>query len=165
VAAVMIPPVRGAGDRSRNATVITFQPNSLHLRGARHARPLQVEDHLAPRSAAANKRISRCGRIQRLRVIFHGAGNQRRLTGVADPGSTGPPHSHIACFCKFEQAVVFGIPRQRESAAREGNLRSGARRSRRQMRKMRLGFHPRRDGIKCAKYLRVNMISSDTPRR
>src|SRR5262249_62011153 len=88
VAVVMISPVRGAGARSRNAAVTTFQLNSLHLRGARHARPSQVEDHLAPRSGAANKRFSRCGRIQRLRVIFHGAGNQRRFTGVADAGST-----------------------------------------------------------------------------
>jgi hypothetical protein len=61
---------------------------------------------------AKRRRVSLCGRIQRLRVVFHVAGNQRRFAGVADPGSTGPPHGHIACFCKFEQALVFCIPRQ-----------------------------------------------------
>ena len=67
----------------------------------------QVEDHLTPRSAAANKCVSLRGRIQRLGVVVHVAGNQRRFAGVADPGSTGPPHRHIACFCKFEQTLVF----------------------------------------------------------
>jgi hypothetical protein len=38
VAVVMIPPVRGSGDWSRNATS-TFQLKSLHLRGMQHGRP------------------------------------------------------------------------------------------------------------------------------
>ena len=85
---------------------------------------------------------SLCGWIQRLRVVFHVAGNQRRFAGVAGPGSTGPPHSHIACFCKFEQALVFCIPRQRQSAPRERNMRSGTRWSRRQMRRIVSAFIP-----------------------
>src|SRR5262249_19624145 len=55
--------------------------------------------------------------------------------------------------------------RQREA---RGTKKIGAlhtRRSRRKMRRMRLGFHPRRDGIKRAKYLGMNMISGHTPRR
>src|SRR5262249_36963071 len=90
---------------------------------------------------------------------------QRRFAGVADPGSTGPPHGYIACFCKFEQAPVFCIPRQRKSAPCEGNLRPETCRSGRQMRRMRLGFQPRCDGIKRAEYLGVNMIDRHTPRR
>src|SRR5262249_55135646 len=78
---------------------------------------------------------------------------------------TGPPHRHIARFCKFEQAPVFCIPGQRKSAPREGNLRSGTRRVRGQMRRMSFGLHPRCDRIKCAEYLRVNMISGHAPCR
>src|SRR5262249_12550943 len=83
--------------------------------------------------------------------------------GVTDAGSTGPPHRHIARFCKFEQALVFCVPRQRESAPREGNLRPETRRLRRQMRRTSHGFHPRCDRIKRPEYLSVNMISSHTP--
>src|SRR5262249_54436972 len=39
------------------------------------------------------------------------------------------------------------------------------RRARRQMRRMRLGFHPRGDGIERAEYLGMNMISGHTPGR
>src|SRR5262249_38295518 len=95
----------------------------------------------------------------------HVASNQGRFAGVADPSSTRPPHGHIAGFCKLEQAPVFCIPWQRKSAPCEGNLRPETRRSRRQMRRMRLGFHPRCDGIKRAEYLCVNMIGRHTPRR
>src|SRR5262249_14823116 len=111
------------------------------------------------------QRVSRCGWIERIRVVLHLAGNQRRFAGVADRGSTGPPHRHIACFRKFEQALVFRIPRQGYPAAREGHLRSKPRRSRRQMRRMRLGLHPRRNGIERAEYLGMNMISGHTPYR
>ena len=106
--------LHGGSQGRNNATV--------QQKGSWAAAPLNVEDHLTSRSAAANKRVSLCRRIQRLRIVFHVAGNQRCFAGVADPGSTGPSHSHIACFCKFEEAPVLCIPRQRESAPREGNL-------------------------------------------
>src|SRR6516164_7509738 len=149
-----------------NVVTITGIPNWHDYRIAEEGvGPSQVEDHLAPRPGAANERVSLCGRIQRLRVVVHVASNQRRFAGVADPGPTGPPHRHIACFRKLEQTLVFRIPRQGEPAAREGHLRSETRRSRRQMRSMRLGFHPRGDGIERAEYLGMNMISGHTPRR
>src|SRR5262249_60882003 len=64
-----------------------------------------------------------------------------------------------------EPVVFFPTPGRATRAAGEGQLRPEPRRSRRQMRRMRLGLHPRRDGIERAEYLGVNMISRHTPRR
>jgi hypothetical protein len=55
--------------------------------------------------AAADQQIAHGRRLDWVRPVDDGAGNQPRLASVADPGPACPPHGHIACLGKFEEAL------------------------------------------------------------
>src|SRR3954468_20560089 len=83
----------------------------------------QVQDHVAPRLGAADEHAPVGGWLHRVGAVTDTAGDERRLTGLADAGSARPPDWYVARLGEFEQAAVVVTPRDREIAA--GNAIAG----------------------------------------
>ena len=79
----------------------------------------QIEHHVVARPRAADQRAPGGGRFDRLGVVVDGAGDERRLAGVADAGAARPADGYVAGLSELEQARVVVAPRDREVAARE----------------------------------------------
>src|SRR3954466_3320172 len=79
----------------------------------------QVEDHVAPRLGAADEHAPVGGWLHRVGAVTDTAGDERRLTGLADAGSARPPDWYVARLGEFQQAAVGVTPRDREVAAGE----------------------------------------------
>ena len=90
----------------------------------------KIESNVAPGLAAADQQIARGGRLDRVRPVGHGAGNQPRLAVMTNSGAARPAHRHIARLGQFEQAVKCGTPVDSEIAAGKGYKRPGIRRPR-----------------------------------
>lgn len=93
----------------------------------------KIERNITLRLAAANQHIAVGGWIDRIGLITHVAGDERRLAGVTDTGAARPSHRQVTRLGKLEQALERRTPSDIKPAAREGYERSGAGRSRRQM--------------------------------
>ena len=70
------------------------------------------------RLAAADQQIARGWRLDWVRPVGDGAGNQPRLAVVTNSGAARPAHRHVARLSQFEQAVECGNPVDSEIAAR-----------------------------------------------
>src|SRR3954451_9707175 len=113
----------------------------------------QVEDHVAPGLGAADEHAAVGGWLHRVGAVTDTAGDERRLTGLADAGSARPPDWYVARLGDFEEAALVVTPRDREVAAGEcdrgavsglGDRRVGRpRRCRRYARQLALGSHVR----------------------
>src|SRR6516165_1291196 len=80
----------------------------------------KVESNVTLGLAAADQQIARGRRLDRVRPVDDGAGNQPRLAVMTNSGAAGPAHRHIARLGQFEQAVECGTPVDGEIAARKG---------------------------------------------
>src|ERR1700730_10768482 len=65
----------------------------------------KIDDDVALRSAAADQRIAVGRRLHGLWPVADSAVDEPGLASVADPGPACPPHGHIACLGKFEEAL------------------------------------------------------------
>src|SRR3954447_7941386 len=79
----------------------------------------QVEDDVAPRLGAADEHTPVGGWLHRVGAVTDTAGDERRLTCLADAGAARPPDRYVARLSEFEQAAVVVTPRNREVAAGE----------------------------------------------
>ena len=59
---------------------------------------------------AAEERGAVGGRLDRVGVVLHRAGDDGGLAAVADTGATRPADWHVARFCELEQTGVFRTP-------------------------------------------------------
>src|SRR3984893_16438266 len=65
----------------------------------------KIDDDVALRSAAADQRIALGWRLHGLWPVTDSAVYEPGLASVTDPGPACPPHGHIACLDKFEEAL------------------------------------------------------------
>ena len=65
----------------------------------------KIDDDVALRSGAADQRIAVGRRLHGLWLVADRADDESSLASVADPGPACPPHGHIACLSKFEEAL------------------------------------------------------------
>ena len=65
----------------------------------------KIDDDVTLRSAAADQHIAVGRRLHRIWPVTDSAVDEPGLAGVADPGPACPPHGHIACLGKFEEAL------------------------------------------------------------
>src|SRR3954447_24573072 len=79
----------------------------------------QVEDDVASRLGAADEHAPFGRWLHRVGAVTDTAGDERRLTGLADAGAARPPDGYVARLGEFEQAAVVVAPRDREVAAGE----------------------------------------------
>src|SRR4051794_32847266 len=93
------------------------------LRGTQST-PLKIDHDIGRRLRAADQHIASSRRLDRIELIADVAGYERRLAVVADTGAARPSHGHIACLCKFEQALERRTPLYVEAAACERYERS-----------------------------------------
>jgi hypothetical protein len=70
----------------------------------------KVDDDVALRSAAADQRIALGWWLHGLWPVTDSAIDEPGLASVADPGPAYPPHGHIACLGKFEEALEGRSP-------------------------------------------------------
>jgi hypothetical protein len=85
---------------------------------------LEIDLDVSARPRATDQGISFCRLFQRLRLIINCPGNHSRFASMADAGSTGPPHRHVACFREFQQAEPIRTPRHGQSTSGKRNIRS-----------------------------------------
>src|SRR5262249_18893903 len=95
----------------------------------------KIESNVALGLAAADQQIARGRRLDRVRPVDDGAGNQPRLAVMTNSGAARPAHWHIARLGEFEQAVECGTPVDGEIAARKGYQGPDLRGFRRRMRR------------------------------
>ena len=72
---------------------------------------------------AADERGAVGGRLDRVGVVLHRAGDDGGLAAVADTGAARPADWYVACFCELEQTGVFRTPGNSEVAAGELDCR------------------------------------------
>jgi hypothetical protein len=65
----------------------------------------KIESNVTLGLAAADQRIALGRRLHGLWPVTDRAADEAGLASVADPGSACPPHGHIACLGKFEEAL------------------------------------------------------------
>src|SRR5215472_8314844 len=98
----------------------------------------KIESNVTLGLAAADQQIASGRRLDRVRPVADGAGNQPGLAVMTNSGAARPAHRHIARLGQFEQALKCGTPVDSEIAARKGykrpNLRGFRRRIGRWMR-------------------------------
>src|SRR3954447_3905183 len=161
----------GAGDAGTRTSTVHVMPANATAPVAiasRHALGggSQVQYHVALRLRAADQRAAVGGGLHRIRAVADGAGDERRLAGVADPGATGPADGHVARLGKLEDAGVVAAPRDGEVAAGELDRRAGPGRAGRRVRR-----HGGRrgdaggDGGRRPERLRVDARGVETDRR
>src|SRR3954453_3496033 len=116
----------------------------------------QVEDHVAPRLGAADQHAPVGGWLHWIGAVADTAGDDRRLTGLADAGSAGPADWYVTRLGEFQQAAVVVTPRDREVAAGErdrgavsglGDRRVGRPRRRRRYARRLTRSSPERLGV------------------
>jgi len=104
------------------------------------------------------------GRIERIRLITHCAGNQSALAIVADSSPTRPPDGDIAGLGELKQVLVLCVPSEDEAATREGDLRPLARESDGRMNwARRSSGYTRRHGFLRAKNFLMYVGGADAP--
>src|SRR3954462_7017731 len=113
----------------------------------------QVEDHVAPRLGAADEHAPVGGWLHRVGAVTDTAGDERRLTGLADPGSARPPDWYVARLGEFEQAAVGVTPRDREVAAGECDRGAAS------------GLGDRRVGRPCRRCRYARRLTRSSPER
>ena len=89
----------------------------------------EIEDYIVLGQRATDERAAVGGRLYGIGVVGEVAGDQGRLTVVADAGSARPSDGHVARLGELEQTAVIAAPRHREVAAREldrGAVTSGS---------------------------------------
>src|SRR6516162_10834303 len=87
----------------------------------------KIESNVTLGLAAADQQIARDRRLDWVRLVGDGAGNQPRLAVMTNSSAARPAHRHIARLGYFEQAVECGTPVDSEIAARKGYQRPDAR--------------------------------------
>src|SRR6516225_9292628 len=124
----------------------------------------KVESNVTLGLAAADQQIARGRRLDWVRLVDDGAGNQPRLAVMTNSGAARPAHRHVARLGQFEQAVECGAPVDSEIAARKGYQRPDRGGLRRRMRR------PPRDrgdarGLRRARpeILGVQAVAGDPP--
>jgi hypothetical protein len=65
----------------------------------------KIESNVTLGLAAADQQIARGRQLDWVRPVAHRADDEPGLASVADPGPACPPHGHIACLGKFEEAL------------------------------------------------------------
>jgi hypothetical protein len=65
----------------------------------------KIESNVTLGLAAADQQIARGRRLDWLRQVTDSAVDEPSLASVTDPGPACPPHGHIACLGKFEEAL------------------------------------------------------------
>ena len=124
----------------------------------------QIESNVTLGLAAADQQIAIGRRLDWVRPVGHGAGNQPRLAVMTNSGAARPAHRHIARLGQFEQAVQGGTPVDSEIAARKGYKRPDLRGFRRRMRrKPRDRSDPRRLRRARPEILGVQALAGDSP--
>src|SRR5580692_4459560 len=88
----------------------------------------QVERNVAARLRAADQHVTIGWIVDRVRRVADLPRYQAGLAGMAHAGTAGPAHRYVAGFCKLQQARVALVPAGGQAAARERDLRAGARR-------------------------------------
>src|SRR6516165_4277104 len=87
----------------------------------------KIESNVTLGLAAADQQIARRRRLDWVRLVDDGAGNQPRLAVMTNSGAARPAYRHIARLGQFEQAVEGGTPMDGEIAARKGYKRADLR--------------------------------------
>src|SRR5260221_7203450 len=80
-----------------------------------------VDHHVAPRPGAADEDISLRRRIERIRLVADGPGDQSALAVVTDAGAARPPDGYVTRFRQLEKTLVVLAPANGDSAPREGD--------------------------------------------
>ena len=107
----------------------TFESQLAQLRAAGCSGPntasvaSKIESNVALGLAAADQQIASGRRLDWVRLVEEGAGNQTRLAVMTNSGPARPAHRHIARLGQFEQAVECGTPVDSEIAPRKGYQR------------------------------------------
>jgi hypothetical protein len=83
----------------------------------------KIESDVTLGLAAADQQIALGRRLDRVRPVGDGAGNQPGLAIMTNSGAARPAHRHITRLGQFEQAVGCGTPVYSEIAARKGYQR------------------------------------------
>src|SRR5262245_59760158 len=122
---------RTGDQQNLRAVVFIVQSKVWHER----SRCLQIDGNIVPRSGASDQHVADGGVVEWLGPIADGTGNQPGFTGMADSCPARPPHRHVACLGKLEQALEGRIPTNDESAARERYTRADARDAGRRVRR------------------------------
>src|SRR5215472_13045215 len=119
---------------SNNQLLISFMYNPTGPARGAASTASKIEINVALGLAAADQQIAR-GRLDWVRPVDDGAGNQPGLAVMTNSGAARPAHRHIARLGEFEQAVECGTPVDGEIAASKGyqgpDLRGFPRRMRR----------------------------------
>jgi hypothetical protein len=83
----------------------------------------KIESNVTLGLATADQQIAIGRRLDWVRPVDHGAGNEPRLAVMTNSGAARPAHGHIARLGQFEQAMECGTPVDSEIAARKGYKR------------------------------------------
>ena len=87
-------------------------------------RASQIDYDVALGPRATDQQIALRRRIDRVRPVADLPRNKPGFAGMADPGSTRPPHRHVACLGQLEQALERRSPPHIEPAAGKRHHRS-----------------------------------------
>ena len=84
--------------------IIYVQTRSGETRGAVSIAS-KIERNVTLGLAAADQQIAIGRQLDWVRPVDDGAEDEPSLASVTDPGPACPPHGHIACLSKFEEAL------------------------------------------------------------
>src|SRR6516225_10990459 len=108
---------------ARLPVAISFMCNSSGRARGAASTASKIESNVTLELAAADQQIANGRRLDWVRPVDDGAGNQPGLAVMTNSGAARPAHRHIARLGEFEQAVECGTPVDGEIAARKGYQR------------------------------------------
>src|SRR5215472_11868504 len=133
-------------------------------RGAAASTASKIKSNVTLGLAAADQQIALGRRLDWVRPVDDGAGNQPGLAVMTNSGAARPAHRHIARLGEFEQAVECGTPVDGEIAARKGYQGPDLRGFRRRMRRSpRDRGDTRRHRLARPEILGVQAVTGDPP--
>ena len=79
----------------------------------------EINDHVASGSRAADEQVAVGRAFERIGLIVDRSIHESGLAAMANPGATRPSDGNVAGFGELQQALILGMPMNREVAARK----------------------------------------------